>query len=71
MQHRRRFTQQQSLDHRLTDEAQRLRKEAQAASPGIERPGIERERLVRHARQAETASHMSEWLSSRGLEPPK
>ena len=66
MQHRRRFAQQQSLDHRLTDEAQRLRKEAQAASPGIER-----ERLVRRARQAETASHMSEWLSSRGLEPPK
>jgi hypothetical protein len=27
--------------------------------------------LLRRARQAETASHMSNWLSSRGLAPPR
>ena len=30
-------------------------------------PGLECERLIRRARQAETASHMNEWLSSPGL----
>jgi hypothetical protein len=33
--------------------------------------GVERERLMRRARQAETGSHMSEWLRSLGLQPPK
>ena len=32
---------------------------------------IEREELLRKARQAETASHVNEWLSSPGLQPPK
>jgi hypothetical protein len=27
--------------------------------------------LMRRARQAETASHMSEWLKSPGLQPPE
>jgi hypothetical protein len=31
---------------------------------------VERDRLIRRARLAETASHMSEWLSSKGLQPP-
>ncbi len=34
-------------------------------------PGAEREELLRKARQTETASHMSEWLSSPGFQPPK
>jgi hypothetical protein len=63
---RRRFKQTSSLDQRLTQEAQRLRKEVQGTPPGIER-----ERLVRRARQAETAAHMQEWLASPGLQPPK
>jgi len=63
---RRHFKQTVSLDHRLSDEAQRLRKEAQGTPPGYQR-----EQLIRRARQAETASHMSEWLSSRGLQVPK
>jgi hypothetical protein len=63
---RRRFKQIDPLDKRLTDAAQRLREEAQATPPGTDR-----ERLIRQARQAETASHMSEWLSSPGLQPPK
>jgi len=54
------------LDQRLTEEAQRLRKEAKGTPPGIDR-----ERLIRQARQAETASHMQKWLSSPGLRPPQ
>jgi hypothetical protein len=65
-QQRRRFKQTASLDQRLIEEAQRLRKEAQGTHPGIER-----ERLIRKARQAETASHIQEWLSSPGLQAPK
>jgi hypothetical protein len=44
------------LDHRLTQEAQRLRKEPKGTYPGIER-----DRLIR---QAETAARISEWLTS-------
>jgi hypothetical protein len=65
MQSRRRFKQTQSLEERLSEEAARLRKEARGTPPGVER-----ERLIRRARQAETASHMSEWLSSSGLRAP-
>jgi hypothetical protein len=48
------------------DKVKRLRKEAQGTPPGVER-----ERLLRRASQAETAAHISEWLSSQGLKPPK
>jgi hypothetical protein len=65
MQERRRFKQLDPLGSRLSEEAQRLRKEARGIPPGVERDG-----LVRRARQAETASRMSEWLSSKGLQPP-
>jgi hypothetical protein len=50
----------------LAEKAKRLRKQAQGTPPGIER-----ERLVRRARQLETASRMNEWLTSRGLQAPK
>jgi hypothetical protein len=63
---RRRFKQIEILEERLADEAKRLRKEAQGTPPGIER-----EWLMRRARQAETGSHISEWLRSPGLQPPK
>lgn len=62
---RRRFKQTTSLDQRLEEQAKRLRQEA----CGIP-PGVERDRLIRRARQAEVAAHMNEWLSSRGLQPP-
>jgi hypothetical protein len=55
-----------SLEDRLAEEAAKLRKEAKGTPPGIER-----ERLMRRARQAETGSHMSEWLRSPGLQPPR
>jgi predicted trehalose synthase len=65
MQQQRRINQTAPLDQRLIEEAQRLRKEARGTHPGIER-----ERLIRRARQAETAAHMQEWLTSPGLQSP-
>jgi hypothetical protein len=66
MQQRRRFEQIDPLDKRLSEDAQRLRKEARGTPPGVER-----DRLIRRARFLETASHMSQWLSSPGLQSPR
>jgi hypothetical protein len=66
MPERRRFTQPTSLEERLAAEAKRLRKQAQGTPPGIER-----ERLVRRGRQAETTTRMTEWLISHALQAPK
>jgi hypothetical protein len=63
---RRHFTQTDSLEVRLANEAAKLRKEARGTPHGIDR-----ERLIRRARQAETGSHLSAWLSSPGLQPPR
>jgi hypothetical protein len=62
---RRRFEETAPLNHRLVDEAKRLRKEAQGTHLGVER-----EKLLRRARQAETAAHIREWLTSPGLQAP-
>lgn len=62
---RRRVVQSSLLESRLAEEAKRLRQEAKALPPGSAR-----EDLIRKARQAETGSHMSEWLRSPGLQPP-
>jgi len=59
MQQRQRVKQIVSLEDRLAAEAQRLRSEARILSPGAKRDD-----LLRRARQCETGSHMSEWLSS-------
>ena len=59
---RRLFTHTTTLDERLAQEAARLRQEAKGTPPGIER-----ERMIRRARQAEIALHVNEWLSSPGL----
>lgn len=64
MQKRRRFKQTTSLEERLIAEAKRLRSEAQMMPQGIER-----ERRLRQARQAETGVQMSEWLRSPGAMP--
>ena len=66
MQRRRRFKQTVSLEERLAQEAERLREAAKALPPGPQR-----EDTLRKARQAETGSHMSEWLRSPGLQPPE
>lgn len=65
-QQRRRFKINQPLEERLCEEAERLRARARDLQPGPER-----DKTIRKARQAETASHMSEWLTSPGLQPPK
>ncbi|MBR0990277.1 hypothetical protein JQ580_06055 [Bradyrhizobium japonicum] len=62
---RRRVKQTISLEARLVDEARRLREEAERLPPGHAR-----DETLRKARQAETGSHMSEWLDSPGLRPP-
>ncbi len=63
---RRRFKQTQSLEDRLSEEAKRLRAEAKLLPPGAVRDA-----LIRKALQAESGSHMSEWLTSPGLRPPE
>jgi hypothetical protein len=59
LQKRRRIQQTETLENGLTQAAVRLRQQA-----GGTPPGLEREYLIRRARQAETASHINEWLSS-------
>ena len=63
---RRRVKHIQSLEDRLAEEAKRLREKAKSLPPGAAR-----ETLLRKARQAETGSHISEWLRSPELQPPK
>jgi tetraacyldisaccharide-1-P 4'-kinase len=66
MQQRRRFRQTETLEERLADEAKRLLEEAKLLPAGPLR-----EQVLRKARQAETGAHVSEWLRSPGLQPPK
>ena len=63
---RRRFKQTQTLKQRLLDRVRSLREEARQTTPGLER-----ETLLRKARQAEAAVHLDDWLRSPGLLPPK
>ena len=65
MQKRRRIQPTETLEIRLRQAAVRLRQQA-----GGTPPGIEREYLILRARQAESASHIYEWLSSPGLRVP-
>nr|WP_225116077.1 hypothetical protein [Bradyrhizobium sp. BRP22] len=64
--HRRRFIIFEILEQRLAEEAARLRRQVQDT-----RSDIEREQLIRRARQAEIGSHIREWLTSPGLQPPR
>jgi hypothetical protein len=63
---RRRLKQLKSLKQRLIEQAKRLREEAK-----LKGPGVDRETFLRKARQAQTAAHIDEWLSSPGLRSPK
>jgi hypothetical protein len=56
-----------SFKQRLAAEATQFREAAERERPGT----MARELLLRRARQAETASHINEWLTSPGLAPPK
>jgi hypothetical protein len=66
MQQRRHIKRTTSLEDRLTEEARRLRVEAELLPHGPVR-----EAAIRRARQAETGSHINQWLRSPGLQPPK
>ena len=63
---RRRFDKTLTFPDNLSQEAMRLREQAETMPPGNER-----QELLRKARQAETASRIEEWLSSPGLQSPK
>ena len=54
----------ESHETRLAEEAKRLREEAKLLPPGAQRDD-----LIRRARQAETGPHITEWLTSPGLQP--
>lgn len=63
---RRRFKQISSLEQRLAEEAKRLRAQAEKLPPGPDR-----ERLLRKAREDETAGQMADWITSPSLQPLK
>jgi hypothetical protein len=63
---RRRFKNIRTLPERLDQEVKRLREEAEKLPHGGER-----DQLLRKARQAETALHVNDWLSSPGLRTPE
>jgi hypothetical protein len=54
------------FEHRLAQEALRVNERIKSLPHGRER-----ELLSRKAQQLETASHINEWLSSPGLQPPR
>ena len=56
-----------TFEQRLAAEAIRFKEAAEKERPGT----MARELLLRRARQAETASHINEWLNSPGLASPK
>ena len=66
MQQRRHYTQPGILEQRLADEAYQLLRELAKLLP----PGAVREATIRRARQAETGSHLGDWLRSPGLKDP-
>ncbi|MHC2252820.1 hypothetical protein [Bradyrhizobium embrapense] len=65
MKKRRRFRQAETLQERLRKFAAQSREQAKQMPAGAER-----EQLVKKARQAETAAHLDEWMSSPGLQSP-
>jgi hypothetical protein len=62
---RRHFEDTLTFPDRLAKEAKRFREEAETKPPGPER-----DMLIRKARQADTAAHIDQWISSPGLRSP-
>ena len=56
-----------TFEELLAEEAIKLKEAAEKQPPG----STARELLLRRARQAETAAHISDWLRSPELQPPK
>lgn len=63
---RRRFKQAFTLEERLAQELEQLRAQARNM-----KPGVTLDQVLRRIRQNETASRMSEWLTSPGLQAPR
>ena len=63
---RRRYKQVVSLEDRLIQQADNLRREAKEMPPGVRR-----EELLRKAQQAETTARFGDWLSSPGVPLPE
>jgi hypothetical protein len=61
-----RFKNTLTFPDRLTKEVERFRQEAENKPPGQERDD-----LLRKARQAKTAAHIDQWISSPGLKSPE
>jgi hypothetical protein len=55
-----------TFDERLNVEKAHVQAELECTSPGTQRDVLERK-----LRQIETALHISRWISSPGLQPPK
>jgi hypothetical protein len=55
-----------SLEERIAERIDETRAKAEALPLG----SSERARMERRARQADTANHITEWLTSSGLRPP-
>ena len=64
---RRRIKHTATFEERLAEEAIKFKEAAQKQPP----ESTARELLLRRARQAETASHINNWLRSPGLHPPR
>jgi len=64
---RRRIDKKLTFRQQLAAEAMRFREAAEKEQPGT----MARELLLRRARQAETASHINDWLTSPGLTHPR
>lgn len=65
MANRRRFEQSKSFKDRLEAFRDDLRARAATAAP------VERDNLLRRARQADTAAHLDEWANSGEFRPPR
>nr|WP_246741277.1 hypothetical protein [Bradyrhizobium sp. 1(2017)] len=63
---RRRVKQTVSLQERMAYLATKFKEQASQLPAGAER-----EALLQRARVAETGAHLSDWLRSPGLQPPK
>ncbi len=68
----RRFIHTTSLSDRLkiSDRLKAFADELRAKTRKL-RPGAEKDDLLKRARQADTASHIDDWVNSPGLQPPK
>jgi hypothetical protein len=63
---RRHYKQTKSIQERLRTFAEDVRAKADRLPPGLEKDD-----LLRRARQADTTSHLAEWANSPGLQSPK